>query len=299
MQLHRALHRRFEAARVVEHAVDMADDVGGAHLQCVVERVQAAGRAHAADGALEALVAPFLQRVELLLAEVLQSSRLAPRLEQFVPVAKRPARVEQLALALLELFAQRLAQVEVSVDHAVEDAQHQLLGLGRQPRTSSGQQPVADRGHQPAVGGAHGDQHLREQEEHRGSGLHADHAGRLDRVGADRQPAEHDHLVVVGRIEVRRMARILRVEQMVLEDAGAGELLRRRGPGAAVVVDAIAPDEAPCGHRRHRIGDRGAVGADDHELHRGRLLPAFATRLRPGALSATRAASAPCRARNR
>ncbi len=294
VQLHGRLDRRLEPPGVGQHALDVFDQVVDPHLERVGHRRQQQLRRRvdvrsfglgAVAAPVEPLVAPFLQRVELFLGQVLQFAQLAARFEQRQPVLVRAPRIEQVALPELQLVGQRLAQVEVAVDHAVEDPQHQLFGLGRQTLAELRglEQPPADRGHEVAVGRTHRHQHTAHQEEHRRARADPDRRVRIgDRP--EGEPPEHDHLVGVRRIEIRRVRRILGVEQVVFEHGDAGQLLHRLDPRAGVLVMAVDPQVAARRQpRRRRRQHLAASRLDVDEARRGAHVA-----VSPGAASAPR-----------
>ena len=99
-------------------------------------------------------VAPFLERIELFLAQLFEFADFAAGLQQRVPVVERAPGIEQQTLPAFELLGQRLTQFQVAIDHVVEQAQHQLFRRPGQALAAArrGEQAFAKRRYRGAVG---------------------------------------------------------------------------------------------------------------------------------------------------
>jgi hypothetical protein len=111
MQLHRRLDRGLEAARMAQHPLDVLDHLTGAHQQRIGDLGEAGampvpGLSRHAAAQVQALGTPFLERVELLFAQLLELADFAASLQQCVPVVKRAPRIEQQTLPAFELIGQ-------------------------------------------------------------------------------------------------------------------------------------------------------------------------------------------------
>ncbi len=191
------------------------------------------------------------------------SSRICWRLSRsFDPVAEGLARIEQQALPVVEPLRQRLAQLEVVIDHRREHPLHQVVRALRRlaGKVDEARLHLRDR---PAVRRAHGDEQPVEVEER--------HRPRDDLVDSRlrRQPAEHHDLVGVGVVEERRMREVLRVDDVDVDDAHAGQALDLGLHRVDLVVGEVEPREALLGEPlvgRHRRD--GLAGFELPEIHR-------------------------------
>ncbi|MCY1234555.1 hypothetical protein D9M69_562130 [compost metagenome] len=95
-----------------KHALDMLHHVVDAHQQHFVapRDIHRGAVLVAAVAVFQQAVAEFLQRIALLLAQVLQLAQLDARVEQTFPAGKTAARVQQRTLPAVELACQRGAQ---------------------------------------------------------------------------------------------------------------------------------------------------------------------------------------------
>ncbi|MDT4858560.1 hypothetical protein FQZ97_930350 [compost metagenome] len=112
VDLHRRLDGILQPARMRKHALDMLHHVVDAHQQHFVapRDIHRGAVLVAAVAVFQQAVAEFLQRIALLLAQVLQLAQLDARVEQTFPAGKTAARVQQRTLPAVELACQRGAQ---------------------------------------------------------------------------------------------------------------------------------------------------------------------------------------------
>eukprot|EP01136_Pigoraptor_vietnamica_P008595 Opistho-1_new@44104 len=122
MHLDRRLQRLLQPLHVRQHALDVLDGVARADLQHLA--------LHHRKVVLVQGLQPLGQRGALVFAHLLQLVQRVAAVQQRLPVGETRARVEQFRLPAVELAGEAAAQLQVAVDHAVDDAQHQLRRAG-------------------------------------------------------------------------------------------------------------------------------------------------------------------------
>jgi hypothetical protein len=233
-------------------------------------------------------VQPFLHRVLLLLAQLLQPAELLARLHQRRPGLGGGALAQQQVLRGLQLARQRLAQFQVAVDHDVDQPQRQVGRALRQARARAGGvhaqarvggQALDEADGHGAAGGVHADQQA--VEHGKADRARVDAGGRVEGVARGgrrarflgRGQAPEDHAVVDrGGVEVRGMGLVGQVARVQVQQGRAAQPLRQRlllGQGGGVLgALQVHPHEAVGRRlRRHGVDEAQAAGGELDDVH--------------------------------
>ena len=113
---------------MLHHAVDVFEHIAASDL----EQVQLAGGAcFDADRPAFQGLSPALHGGALVFAQRLELMQGGACLQQRVPARKTGAWAQQFGLPVVELATEFATQVQVTVDHLAEDAQHHVGRAGR------------------------------------------------------------------------------------------------------------------------------------------------------------------------
>ena len=227
-----------------QHALDVLQHVARANAQ---QLAFAGGGLVGLVGPLVECVDPFGDRGALVFAGVFEQVQCVARIEQRAPAVEIAARVEEFPLQVVELFGQQAPQLEVTVDHVVDHAQHQVGRARRHARTATRfgaglllRQAVREVLAHHAVGRVHGQQHAVEHREADWAGVDrgercACAAGvalagvdvRRRRAGACCEAAEHQQVVPGGVVEVRGQLVVQQVGDVQVDELPASPALQR------------------------------------------------------------------------
>ena len=127
MHLHRRLGVVLQTSHVLHHPLDVFQHIAASDL----EQLMLSGRTAAlTDPPAVQRLGPGLHGGALVVAQSLQLVQGHTGLHQTFPAVESRTRVEQFGLPMLQLSRQISAQIEVAVDHVVDDAQHHVGGAG-------------------------------------------------------------------------------------------------------------------------------------------------------------------------
>ena len=248
VHLHRRLDAVLQALHVVNHAVDVLQHVAAAHAEqlMLAQAVGRGGHRPAVEGR-----APVLHGHALVFANFIELMQRQARLQQRCPVVKARARAEQLGLPMVKLAGEFAAQIQVAVHHVADDAQHHVGRVARNAACTGGARitrVVAGGGQQAggvgfahrAVLRVHREQHPVEHRKTDGAGVDAPQHRRaalplavglgvglgLSFIGACRQAAKHQHVVMRGEVKARGQLRVEQVGDMQVQKTSAGQGLQ-------------------------------------------------------------------------